>query len=171
MENKFFRLASNAKSLVLNATTGEKIIAEAENTFCFIDSDFQNLKTNEKELAAEETDISICEIKRDTLEGKTFSQIFKLLLTDLDKLCLTQEQIINFCQKHHQYLKRYYCCNTYFLSKSDGHLFIVHLELDCAGDFSLLDGLLIHAREFESECKWGNIIYTEKYIVVPRLDI
>ena len=76
-------------------------IARADNVFSYIDSYFTNWNLDVKSPKTEYTEMAVLEIDKDG----TFEQIFKSINSDLDSLCLTQAQIIKFCNKEKDKLR------------------------------------------------------------------
>lgn len=77
------------EKILLPATSGKKTIAQAKDVFSWIDLDFKEWGTDVKGKATKELAVSVYENDKD----RTFKEMFT---GDLDSLCLTQEQIIEF---------------------------------------------------------------------------
>jgi len=156
IKSNYLKLIPGAESLMLDATSGEKIIAEAKDVFSYIDSDFKGWKADEKGSATEETAVGVYEMTEDA----TFAQMFGSLSPDINKLCLTQEQIINFCQKHRQHLRKdgY---GTFFLFKSNNRFFVAHVRFDSD------DTLEVFVNGLGVDRVWN--AGSRRRVVVPRL--
>lgn len=103
-----------AKKIFIDSLpAGYTTIARARETFCsYIDPDFKNLDLDEEQRASEKTEVDVYELKKNA----NFFQMFTSLNNDLNKLCLTQDQIVNFCKNH----SKHFVQNgggTFFLSK------------------------------------------------------
>jgi len=120
---------------MISPTDGSRTIATALDVFIgAIDKIFDRWGTNKPELPAKETPILAYELAQDA----TFAQMFSSLSPDLDKLCLTQAQIIEFVATHPNQL-RTECCGNFFLFKSTGKptgkLFVASVLSSDAGAF------------------------------------
>ncbi len=141
-QNTFLKLISGTESLVIEALDGQATIAKAENVFMsYIDSDFKSLGLDKASPATVKTGLDIYDLKTDA----TFSQMFGSLADNLDKLVMSQAQIISFCQKYPDWLRQDGYA-TFFLIKENKQYFVtsvgmnggglrvevIHLENDCA---------------------------------------
>ncbi len=107
------KLLSGGKKILLDACDGKEIITNAKDVFLSgIYGDLKNWNTNKLGIATKETEVRVHEM----LQNANFAQMFGFLETDLDKLCLTQAQIINFCKKHFIWLRKH-GQGTFFLFK------------------------------------------------------
>jgi hypothetical protein len=128
------QLISSNEKLMIEALDGKTHIAGAKNVFkSYIDSDFKNFGLNQPGLATAETLVDVSEI----VENATFTQIFTSITTDLDKLVLTQNQIIRFCEKHPTWLRQdgY---GTFFLIKENNEYFVVSVYVLSVGLFVIV---------------------------------
>ncbi len=152
----YLKLLSGAETLMLDALDGKETLATAKEVFLSgIDGDFKNFGTNKPGIATKEQGVDVYEIVKDG----TFAQVFSSLETDLDKLCLTQAQIKNFCKKHPQWLRQKSYA-TFFLFKVEGQFFVAYV-------FVRLGGLRVSVYRFECGLVW----YAEHSfrMVVPQL--
>ena len=143
------------KTITLKKTTGKKTIAQSNDVFTgCIDSDFKNYGTDKKDKTTEEIKAEVYEIEKDG----TFEGIFgEFLVNDLNSLCLTQEQIINFCKEYKDLLSSWY---TFFLFKVDGEFFVA--------DVYVVDGgLKVDALRFSDGSVWSADL--QRRVVVPQL--
>ena len=155
-ENNILKSLSRGESLVLDALDGIETLANAKDVFAYIDSDLINWGADEKGPATEETSVAVYEIAKDA----TFSQMFDSLSDDLNSLCLTQAQIINFVKKYRSWLRADGYA-TLFLFKSHGHLFVADVGLGSDGR------LEVYVNRFEYSGVWGA---EDRYrLVVPQL--
>lgn len=150
------KLIYEAETLMLDALDGKETLATAKETFpSGIDGDFKNWGTNKPGTATKETAVQVHEMVKDA----TFAQMFGSLGTDLDKLCLTQSQIKNFCKKYPSRL----CQNSYatfFLFKVEYQFFVAHAHMGPAGlDVSVIH--FGHGRVWDAE--------DSRRVVVPQL--
>ena len=150
-------LLSIFETLVLEDLDGKATIANAKNTFkSYLDSNFKNWRLNNKGNATKETPIQVYEMVKDA----TFSQMFNSLSSDLDSLCLTQNQIIRFCEKYPSHLRQDGYA-TFFLFKESGEYFV-------ASVFVRSGGLRVFVSRFESADVWD--AEGRHRLVVPQLD-
>jgi len=150
------RLISGGEKIMIESSDGKATIANAKNTFKpYIDGNFNNWKLNTPGSATPEMLVDIYEIIQDA----NFSQIFNSLNSDLDKLVLTQAQIIGFCEKHPNWLRQEEYA-TLFLIKVNGEYFVVNVRV-------YSDGLNICASRFEYDDVW-NAKYLHR-VVIPQI--
>jgi len=150
------QLISSNEKLMIEALDGKTHIAGAKNVFkSYIDSDFKNFGLNQPGLATAETLVDVSEI----VENATFTQIFTSITTDLDKLVLTQNQIIRFCEKHPTWLRQdgY---GTFFLIKENNEYFVVSV-------YVYSDGLRVIVLRLVSFIVWFGV-YRHR-VVSPQL--
>ena len=115
--------------VMIEKCDGKAFIGKADKTFkSFIDSDFKDWGLNRAGNITEETLLDIHEI----VEDARFSQIFPSINSDLDKLVVTQNQIIRFCEKHPTLLRQE-GYGTFFLIKENGEYFVVHVSVNAGG--------------------------------------
>ncbi len=149
-------LIFTGEKLTIEETSGKRTIADSKSTFCsFIDPDFKNFKLNKKGEKRPETDVSLFEMAKDA----KFYQIFYSLNSDLDKLVLTQEQIVRFCEKYPTKLRQD-GHGTFFLIKENNEYFVVRVNV-------YSDDLNVYVYRFEDGSVW-NAKYQHR-IVVPQL--
>lgn len=125
----YVKLISGAETLEIDETDGKATIAKTKDTFPgWIDRDFENYGTNVRGLATKKTKVTVHEMIRDG----TFAQIFHGMSDDLNSLCLTQPQIIQFVQKHKKWL-RTDGYGTFFLFKVGEEFFVADVRFGGAG--------------------------------------
>ncbi len=91
------------EKIVLLALSGNRTIYGSKEVFpSYVDEDFKNWDLNKKSKSTPETEVKIYEMAKDA----TFKDIFTSLSDDLDSLCLTQDQIIDFCVKYPERLRQ-----------------------------------------------------------------
>jgi len=143
-KSSILRLISGNEQIMIEASDGKATIANAKNTFkSFIDADFKNWGLNTSGSATPEMLLDVHEIT----ENANFAQIFTGLNSDLDKLVMTQAQIIRFCEKHPTWLRQggY---STFFLIKENNEYFVVHVYVHSGG-------LHVDVSRFENGIVWG----------------
>ncbi len=155
-DSKIIKLISSEK-IMIESLDGKALISEAKKTFkSWIDTRFTEWKLNETDIATPETLVNVYKMVKDT----TLGQMFIELNSDLDKLVMTQSQIIRFCEKHPSWLCSY-GFSTFFLIKVNGKYFVVSVRVD-DGD------LVAHVNRFEYDVVWDSSSHHR--IVVPQLE-
>lgn len=157
LTNLMLKQLSGVDELVIGTTTGKRTLAKAKNTFrSGIDSDFKNLGTDKAGIAKAETKVSVYEL----VSHARFAEMFNSLSTDLDKLCLTQDQIIEFCTNQPSWLRQdgY---GTFFLFKINDEFFVCIVLVNG-------DGLYARVDRFERDVLW-RAEYAHR-VVVPQLN-
>lgn len=159
IQNKFLRLISEGETLIIDECDGSEILSDASDVFEWIDPDFINWGADERgDVTSDTPVVDVYELEKDG----SFSQIYGAFSADLEKLCLTQHQIKKFVQKHRRWLKEdgY---GTFFLFKSNGHLFVASVNFRSDGRLNVIVG------RFESDNVW-DAEYRHRF-VIPQLDI
>ncbi len=118
----FWRLISRSETLILDALDGKETLMRAKEVFpAGIDRDFKKMSTNKAGIATQKQAVYAYELVR----PGTLKKMFNSFGVDLDKLCLTQAQIKNFCRNHpwldddgHE---------TLFLFKVEDQFFFAHV--------------------------------------------
>ncbi len=142
--------------IMIEALDGKAYISNAKNTFkSGIGSNLKNWKLDQKGNATEETLLDIHEI----VEDARFSQIFSSINPDLDKLVMTQSQIIRFCEKHPTLLRQEGYA-TFFLIKENDEYFVVRV-------YVYSDGLRVYVDRFEDDSVWLGV--SRRRVVSPQL--
>jgi hypothetical protein len=139
----YLSLLSGAETLMLDALDGKETLATAKEVFLSgIDGDFKNWGTNKAGIATKEQVVDVHEL----VKNATFAQMFGSLGADLDKLCLTQAQIKNFCKKHSNWLRKDGYA-TFFLFKVEDQFFVALV-------YVYSDGLYVCVCRFEYGHVW-----------------
>jgi hypothetical protein len=155
-DNAVLKLISGTETLILDALDGKETLATAKEIFpSSIDGNFKNWGTNKAGIATKKQAVDVHE---KVLDG-TFAQMFGSLGIDLDKLCLTQSQIKNFCKKHPNWLREDGYA-TFFLFKVEGQFFVARVYVDSSGLYVCVD-------RFEYDGVW--LAENFHRLVVPRL--
>lgn len=136
------------EKIVLPALSGNRTIYGSKEVFSsHVDEDFKNWGLNKKSKSTPETEVKIYEM----VKGATFKDIFTPLSDDLDSLCLTQDQIIDFCVKYLERLRQdgY---GTFFLFKKRrlfrrDKFFVVDVDV-------YSNGLRVYVNHFEDAHVW-----------------
>lgn len=156
LSNPYLRLISGGEALTISARDGSRTIAKAKNTFLSgVDRDFTSWGLDNKGGQTEETPVDVYEMIKDA----NFKQMFTSLSPDLDKLSFTQDQIIEFCEKHQDWLRTDGYA-TLFLFKENGKFFVAYT-------FVFSRGLHVYLRRIEDVCVWDAEF--RHRLVVPQL--
>src|SRR3990167_7543929 len=91
---KYLKLIKD--NLTLKATKGKETLARADDIFQYIDSDFESWGLDKKSENTNETKLAIFEL----VANADYRTMFGELSNDLDKLCLTQAQVIEFVKSY-----------------------------------------------------------------------
>ena len=127
------QLISGGEKLMIEALDGKAYISDAKKTFkSFIDPNFKNWGLNQFGSATTETLLDVSEM---TSDG-TFVQVFTSITSDLDKIVMTQAQIIRFCEKYPTWLRQKGYA-TFFLTKVGGEYFVVGVDV-CSDGLDVL---------------------------------
>ncbi len=152
----YLKLLSGAETIMLDALDGKETLADAKEVFpSGVDDDFKKWVTNKAGIATKEQTVDVHELVKDG----TFAQMFGSLGTDLDKLCLTQAQIKNFCKKHPNWLRKDGWA-TFFLFKVEDQFFVAYVLV-------YSDGLSVSVRSLEYDNVWRAAI--SHRVVTPQL--
>jgi len=150
------RLISGGEKIMIEALDGKAYISDAKKTFkSFIDGNFKNWGLNQFGSATAETLLDVSEMVGDG----TFVQIFTGISSNLEKLVMTQAQIIRFCEKHPTWLRQEGYA-TFFLTKVNGEYFVVRV-------YVASDGLNVRVYRLGHGNVW-NGVYRHR-VVSPQL--
>ena len=153
----YVKLISGAETLELDETDGKATIAKAKDTFPgYIDGDFKGWGCDVKSEPTQKTQATVHELIKDG----TFAQIWNGMSDDLNSLCLTQPQIIQFVEKHRKWL-RTDGYGTFFLFKVGNEFFVANVRFDDVGR------LRVYVRRFSYDCVW--YAGRRPRLVVPQL--
>ena len=155
--NEFLRLISGDEEVVIGATDGMDTIAEAKSTFSgWIDRDFVGYGTNVSGRPTKSTKTQVFEMTK----NGTFAQIFGGFGENLDRLCLTQSQIIRFVKGHEKWL-RTDGYGTFFLFKENGEFFVAFV-------YRFVGVLEVFACRLSYDDVWGAEYRLR--VVVPKIE-
>jgi hypothetical protein len=144
-------------TITISAVDGSKTIFNSEDVFkSWIDSDFKDWDLNKPDQKTPEIKTQVYEMA----ENANYSQMFNSLSSDLDSLCLTQNQIIRFCEKYPSHLRQDGNA-TFFLFKENGEYFVAYVSVNSGG-------LGVNVRRFGDDCVW-DAEYAHR-VVGPQLE-
>jgi hypothetical protein len=121
------KLISGGENLVIEPLDGKDVIVEAKNVLQIPDGyeDFKNFGLyNNTDNPTKQTNVNVYEI---VTGGGTIKQLFNLIDNDLDKMVMSQAQVIRFCVKYQNWLFQQ-SYPTYFLIKNNGEYFVVWVK-------------------------------------------
>lgn len=140
-KSSFLRLVS---TFTIQPTDGKSVIAQEKELFNgYLGSDFRNWGLDKKGEVAPKTNIEVFELVKDA----NFSQIFNAISNNIDKLCLTQSQIIQIVRNHRNLLNQDGWAN-FFLMKENHEYFVTYVCLYSGGDLGA------GVRRFDDVCVW-----------------
>jgi len=149
-ESNILNLLFGSEKLSLSESDGRAIIAKAEDVFkSWIDPDFQNWGLSRKGKTTLETEVEVYEM----VKNANFKDVFASLSDDLNLLCLTQDQIIDFCKKHRGHLRQDGYA-TFFLTKKDFEKPATEDNLFVAGVRVFSGGLFVFVFHFGYALVW-----------------
>ncbi len=154
---QILRLISRSGEIILQPTDGSKTFAKAKDIFTgYLDSDFKKCGTDKSSAATKETKTSVYEMAQDSM----FANMFTSLSSNLDKLCLTQHQAIQFVQDYRSWLRKdgY---GTFFLFRAAGQFFVANVYVNSVGE------LHIYVDRFGDDDVW-RAEFAHR-VVVPQL--
>ena len=153
------KLISGNKDIIIKASDGQRTIAQATEVFTgYIDSDFKDWGLDKPGKATPVTKVAVHEMNSDS----KLKPMFKKLNIDLDKLCFTQNQIIDFVlDKDSRKWLHPQGYATFFLFKENGKYFVARVY------FNSSDPLRVSVSQLED----GNVWEAESChrVVVPEL--
>jgi len=95
-QTTYLRMLSDMP-ITISHTTGDRTIAKSDRIFRrHIDHSFE--KIGQSHLAVQKTNTSLCVY--DLVKDGSFKDFFGSLPSNLDQLCLTQDQLIQFCEEY-----------------------------------------------------------------------
>lgn len=124
------RLISGTETIVLPVLQNSRVIAKATDVFSYISSDFNDdgIAISRKGETGR-TPVQVYEmVKNGMLE-----QLFWSLGTELDKLCLSQSQIIEFTVSQRQWFRRHASYVTMFLFKAGLNFYVACVKMASNG--------------------------------------
>jgi hypothetical protein len=144
------------QNLIIPATTGEKTIAKSSDVFPGrIDSDFKNWNLDNPGEKTEELKVKVQEMDKDA----TFAQIF----TKPEEICLTQSQIIYFCEGFPQQLRTDGYATFFLFKEKNGEYFVADVYFGDAGRLKVLVYRLSHDSVWFAEYR--------SRVVLPQLTV
>lgn len=154
--NEYLELLPVKRKLILEALLGgSRGISDVYGMFEYIDDRFKKLKLDECiQPATERTHLNYYGMKKDA----NLHQLFYSLSNNLDELCLTQSQIIQFCKEYKLYLS----------TLNSGHLFLFK-EKGCyhvADVKNYILRLSVYLYNFDDA-----YTYSGKIIITPKLKL
>jgi len=153
-----FRRLFEDETITIAACDGSRFIGNEKGVFkAFNEGLFASLGLNKHGKPTVATNVSIYEM----IEDAMFEQMFGSLGNDLDKLCLSQHQIVEFCEKHvarlHQEGEA-----TFFLFKEGDQFYVANVDVDA-------DGMPVGVSRLEND-----YVQDSEYrprLVVPQLTV
>lgn len=126
LTNTILKLISEGDSLKIKALDGHRNIKNSQDTFRHIFSDLLDTDIDEIRKETEETEVLVYEV----VKAANIYQMFVSLNKSFEQMCLTQDQILEFVDKHKEYkipLDKHVI--YHFLLKIDGKVFFSQICL------------------------------------------
>lgn len=156
-KNPTLRLVSRGESLIIPACDGSKILANSEKIFKVDLNKNIHLGDNQQRMPSLETAVEVYETEKNV----TSAEIFFSLGDDLNKLYLTEHQIVVFCKKYYPWLRiGSYSPPTFFMFKGEKDFFLAHVFATSSGDLALRRDRFKHG---------GSILPAGVRVVIPEL--
>ncbi|MEK7452114.1 MAG: hypothetical protein AAB664_02150 [Patescibacteria group bacterium] len=150
------RLLFEDETITIAPCNGSRYIAKEEKVFkAGINSNFKNWGLDKAGSSTDAVSVSI----HKTTNHATFVQMFSSLGSDLNKLCLTQHQIVEYWEKHCDKLRQDGFV-TFFLFKEEENFFVGSVVLS-------LDGLYVGVCRFEIGGVWKS--ERTHRVITPKL--
>jgi len=154
--SKFLKLVSE-ETLKLDAVDGSRTFATEKNV-SWLDSNYQKWNAIEAGIPTPETEILIYEL----VGSANIAMIFGSFNQDPEALCFTQDQILNFTEKHKNWLQKNLFA-TFLLFKANGKFYV------CDVPFLSGKDLWISIDQFGAIYRWKP--EDRRNIVIPKLGI
>ncbi len=122
-EHRLLKLISGSQTLTLDAVDGSLVIYKSSSVFNYIDRNTTGEMDGMKGASTSQKDVYVYEL----LKSATTFQMFSSLAEDLNPLCLTQHQILNFISKYRHWLSAEHG-ETFFLFESNKILFVASVK-------------------------------------------
>ena len=121
-ETLFLEIVNSEKPLVIRALDGTEIISNNKELFStWVDPNFKRWKLEGERRETKEIEVASYR----PVKNFVFEELFSSLTDDLDELCLTSSQIVEFCKNYFDH-KNY---STFFLMKgTTGKYFVVSVD-------------------------------------------
>jgi hypothetical protein len=133
-KNPVLRLVSVGVSLIIGACDGSKTLANSEKIFKVHLNKNIHLGNGLERTPSFETAVEVYETEKNV----TPAEIFFSLADELDKLCLSEHQVVVFCKKYYQWLRiGSYSPPTFFMFKGEKDFFLAHVFAASSGDLAL----------------------------------
>ena len=150
------------EKIIIPKLSGNKTIYESKVPFSFyLDYNFKDWGLNKKSRRTSEIEVKVYE----AIKNATFKEMFTSLSNNLDSLCLTQHQIINFCFKYFQYLRRDGYATLFLLKKKNlfrkDEFFVVSVGVGSGG-------LSVYVDHFDDTYVWD--ANCRRRLVLPKAD-
>ncbi len=154
-ETSIIKLISAGKKIMIEDLSGEATIAQTKKIIksCH-ESFFENQELNQPGIATGQALLAVHELVREA----SFAKMFAAVSNHLDKIVMTQHQIIRCCEKY----PIYFCPKdfaTFFLTKrnwqklaTEDNLLVIHLHLRSDGFYAVADS-------FRDDYPWSAIYH------------
>lgn len=157
-EDPILRLLSEDETITIAPCDGSRCIGTQDAVFGFIDPTYKGSDFNKRGQPTEAMKVDVHEMVKDA----TFAKMFGSLgAPDLNKLCLSQDQVVEFCKNHSKWLRSDGYA-TFFLFKENENFFVARVRVSSGGLRVGVDGL-------EDDGVWGAVC--ARRVVAPQLTV
>lgn len=143
-------------TIIVGAVDGTKTIVRAKEVFTR--GVYVNFTRWDLDVSGAPTPDMPVEVYEMVQDGTSF-QLFGSLNTDLGKLCFTQGQIVEFCEKHREHL-RTKSYGTFFLFREEEQFFVASVRVEGGGRLRVI------VYSLENDNVWESL-YSPR-VVVPQ---
>jgi hypothetical protein len=160
--NKIIKIISTEENLVIDAVSGHMTEEEAKRVITgginLVDS--KNWGVDKEDLPKEKTKVDLYKVTSSTA---SFLLVFCALSSNLDNLCLTESQGINFSKKYPNVIKNSNHAVFFLVKGSSGYFVRYVSDNECASK----DGL--NSNIFKLKGSIGVWKENERHIIIPKL--
>ncbi len=141
-KNCILKCVSGEEALMVKNNSKE-IIAAATKVFAVIDSEFNSYDLRVCEQENHERRVAVYEMVKGN--DLNFEKIFTSFNVSLQKIIMTQSQIIDFCRRHPKHLHKHGLATLFLLEKYSGlraEYSVVRVFIGCNGALSIVSASL-----------------------------
>ena len=161
--NRYLKLISGDKPLVLAPNDGEQTLAQATDIFRYIDRNFVHWNCDTGGRATNETPVQVYEMAKDA----TFQEMFRGFGLAVSRLALSQAQIKQFLKRYPDWLKKG-GFGTFFLFKAADQFFVAAVYLFSDGRFGVRVRRFALERVFRAEKRHRVVIRISRRLTGER---
>jgi len=142
---------------VIESSDGQDFIAGVPGRFAYVDRDFEFFGLNTYSPATAETSLEVLDFNGDC----PLHKIFYRISNNLEKIIISQTQIIQFCKKYPEDLSRKYA--NFFITRVELEYFVIRL-------YYLFDGFHFHVSPLrDKQNYWSYDNCRPRFVLKKRL--